>query len=149
GHALTKTPDDLSTPILFFEPAHVSAVHAVGEIQRHCRHRQDLPHAVIDHLNELHSEAGPDEGARTAAENTFRPRSSDRLSREERPDELRRSALDQAVSDDRRGDWYTLPRPYEVAERATERPVGEARDLCRDHGRRAGREHPAGWMWAL
>ena len=97
GHALIQRFDDLATPVLFFEPVHVGAVRAVGEIQRYRGHRQDFPHPVVDHLNESHGEAGPDEVARTAPENAFRPRSIDRLSREERHDDLRRRALDEAI----------------------------------------------------
>ena len=65
GHALIERFDDLQAPVLFFEPVHVGAVRAVGEIQRNRRDRQDFPHPVVDHLNESHREAGPDEVART------------------------------------------------------------------------------------
>src|SRR5712692_2518278 len=75
GHALIQGFDDLPASVLFFEPVHVGTVRAVGEIQWYRCHRQDFPHPVIDPLNESHSEAGPDEVARTAPENTLRPRS--------------------------------------------------------------------------
>ena len=63
GHALIQGFDDLPTPMLFFEPVHVGAVRAVDEIQRHCRHRQDFPHSVVDHLDESDREAGPDDSS--------------------------------------------------------------------------------------
>ena len=96
---------------------------AIGEIQRHRCHRQDFPHPVVDHLDDSHREAGPDEVARTPPEKTLRPRSIDRLSREERHDDFRRSALDQAIRDNSSRDRHSLPRPHEVAHRAAERPV--------------------------
>ena len=46
---------------LFIEPVQMGAVRSVGEIQWCRRHRQDLPHLVVDHLSESHREAGPDD----------------------------------------------------------------------------------------
>ena len=98
--------------MLFFESVQVGAVRTVDEIQWYYCYRQNF-----------HTDAGPDEVARTALENAFRPRSIDRLSREERHDDLRRSALYEAIHDDSNRDRHSLPRPHEVAHRATERPV--------------------------
>ena len=109
--------------MLFFESVQVGAVRTVDEIQWYCCYRQNFPHSVVDYLDESHTDAGPDEVARTALENAFRPRSIDRLSREERHDDLRRSALYEAIHDNSNRDRHSLPRPHEVAHRATERPV--------------------------
>ena len=54
GHALIQGFDDLAAPVLFFEPVHMGAVRAIGEIQRHRDHRQHFPDPVIDQLDEAH-----------------------------------------------------------------------------------------------
>jgi len=137
-HALIQRRHDLPAAVIFFELVHVRTVRAVGEVQRHDCHRQHLPVLVVDHLHERHGEAGPDAVARTASENTLRPRSIDRLFGEERHDDFRQPALDDAIREHGSRDWQALLRPDELAERATERQVCQARSLRRNHdGRRA------------
>ena len=119
GDALIQGVDDLATPLIFFKAVQLSAVRTVDEIQRYGGYRQNFPHPPVDHLNESDREAHADDVARTAAKRVLQPRSIDRPSREERRDDLRRRALDDAIRDDRGRERHALPRPC-TARRSSE-----------------------------
>jgi hypothetical protein len=134
--------------VVFVETVNVGAIGAVGEIQWHGCHRQHFPHAVADEYNHSQRDAGPDEVAGTAAENTLRPRSIDRVAGDERHDDLRRRALHEAIRDNSDRDGHSLLRPDEGAQRAAERAVHQPRCLCGDNDGRGVEEHSAGPMRA-
>jgi hypothetical protein len=135
--------------MLVFELIQVGAVRAISEKQRHCCDQRDFPGSVVDHFDECHTDARPDDVVRTAQESNFRPRSIDRPFREERHDDVGRDAPHEAIRENGSRNWHRLPRPHEVAHRATERQMRCACGLCRNHAGRSVQEDSAWWMCAL
>jgi hypothetical protein len=88
-HALVDRFEDLTPPVLVFEPVHVAAVRAIGAINRDRDDRQQLPCAVIEDFDQPDSNSGADEIVRRIQERGLRPLTIDRCLGHERRDHFR------------------------------------------------------------